>query len=156
MQLIAREESDFENTKTVDHQSQISKVLILDNDESVSGILAGIVRRRFDKISIVPCKDGNHAMDELLLADPVLFITDAAHAQLGDCILLAWIESRQASFPILVIAGDATEGEMMGRFPSTLNLHVLSKPLSPIAIETYLSAVNPSNSEINSPHHSSF
>jgi DNA-binding NarL/FixJ family response regulator len=109
-------------------RSASSRIVLLDDEILVTDALGLIIRDWRRDALVLPFQDEAAAWQELLQADPDLFITDIMRPGMAGCEMLRLLAQRAIEFPILVYSGYASEAQVRQWGGPDLNVTLLQKP----------------------------
>jgi len=106
------------------------RIVMLDDDSMLLSVFEAAVRIWFKDAIVLTFGDAEEAMKELERENPDIFTTDWVHPKIGGSELLRLLAARKATFPVLVMSGNATEELVRKHTPPNLNVSFLPKPSS--------------------------
>ena len=104
------------------------RIILLDDEPMLLELYQDLIHKACKTVTMLPFKNADEALRELLHAPPDMFITDINHVGLNGREMLQLLARRKVSFPILVTTGNLTENEVRKYGGTELNLLFLSKP----------------------------
>jgi len=131
-----KDEGNQQGAEPNDHTLALAKrkpprplrILVMDDEPTVLGILATAVRTSFNNATILTFTDANLAYQELIREAPDLFITDVCHLPPDGFEILRLLAARKVKYSVLVVSGFAKAKDVLQYDGPDLRVTFLAKP----------------------------